>query len=188
MRRKPENAFAQDGRIIFCADNTAGERYAIAQQLGNSGYRVDAYQSAVYQSADDPTPVASYAVQVLTPTAPGILTLSWINERESADAPEPFTCEHTFLVTQTLEVIDITDVVLGDVDGNGVVNANDAARILTAAARIGAKRDSGLAGQAVYAADVNGSGSINAIDAASVLRYAASVGARHENVRIEQYI
>ena len=65
---------------------------------------------------------------------------------------------------------------LGDLDGNGRAIANDAAAVL--AARIGAKRPSGLAPAQVSAADVSGDGAVNANDAAMLLRYAAYVGAK----------
>ena len=69
---------------------------------------------------------------------------------------------------------------LGDVNEDGVVNANDAARILMAAARIGAKRDSGLTEAQALAANVNGDSAINANDASIVLRYSAAIGAKRQ--------
>ena len=61
-------------------------------------------------------------------------------------------------------------------NGDGSVNANDAAEILVAAARIGAGSDSGLTAEELAAGDVNGDGATDATDAATVLRYAAYVG------------
>ena len=69
---------------------------------------------------------------------------------------------------------------LGDVNEDGTVNANDAARILIAAARIGAKRGSGLSDAQTLAANVNGDKAINAVDASIVLRYAAANGAKRQ--------
>ncbi|MBQ8928468.1 MAG: leucine-rich repeat protein [Oscillospiraceae bacterium] len=66
---------------------------------------------------------------------------------------------------------------LGDPDGSGRVNANDAARVLVAAARIGAKRTSGLDTDEWIAADVNEDSHVNAVDASCILRYSAAVGA-----------
>ncbi|MBQ8927337.1 MAG: WG repeat-containing protein [Oscillospiraceae bacterium] len=66
----------------------------------------------------------------------------------------------------------------GDVDDNIAVNANDASKVLVAAARIGAKRDSGLDADQFHAGDVDGDGFVNAKDASMILRYAAYVGAK----------
>ncbi|MBQ8928538.1 MAG: leucine-rich repeat protein [Oscillospiraceae bacterium] len=70
---------------------------------------------------------------------------------------------------------------VGDVNGDGNVNANDAAAVLMAAARIGAKRDSGLTGVQALAANVDRrNAAVNANDAAFILRYAAYHGAKGE--------
>lgn len=65
---------------------------------------------------------------------------------------------------------------LGDVTGDGVINAKDAAEVLIAAAKIGTGKESGLTAEKETAADVNGDGTINAKDANIILRYAAAVG------------
>ncbi|MBQ8926646.1 MAG: hypothetical protein IJ055_00035 [Oscillospiraceae bacterium] len=68
---------------------------------------------------------------------------------------------------------------LGDVNEDGSVNANDAAKVLMAAARIGAKKDSGLTATQTLAANVDRrSDAINANDASFILRYAAYKGAK----------
>lgn len=66
---------------------------------------------------------------------------------------------------------------LGDVNGDGAINASDAAVILIAAAKLGAADESGLTAAQEAAADVNGDKLINASDAAIILQYAATVGA-----------
>ncbi|MBQ8927347.1 MAG: leucine-rich repeat protein [Oscillospiraceae bacterium] len=71
-----------------------------------------------------------------------------------------------------------TDYVLGDVNADGRINANDASVTLVAAARIGAKRDSGLTRAQRYAADVTWDNAVNAVDASRILQYAAYVGAK----------
>ena len=76
---------------------------------------------------------------------------------------------------------------LGDVSGDGVINAKDANYVLVAAAKIGTKQDSGLSKEAYEAADVNGDKSINAKDANSILRYAAAVGTG-QNPKITDFV
>ncbi|MBQ8928537.1 MAG: leucine-rich repeat protein [Oscillospiraceae bacterium] len=69
--------------------------------------------------------------------------------------------------------------VLGDVNNDGNVNANDATAVLMAAARIGAKRDSGLSDIQAMAANTDASNAaVNANDASFILRYAACRGAK----------
>ncbi|MBQ8927039.1 MAG: hypothetical protein IJ055_02030 [Oscillospiraceae bacterium] len=83
-------------------------------------------------------------------------------------------------LTTGYTVYNAIEFTLGDVTEDGTVNANDAARILVAAARIGAKRDSGLTEAQFLAANVNGDAAVNAIDASIVLRYAAAIGAKRQ--------
>lgn len=77
---------------------------------------------------------------------------------------------------------------LGDLDGSGSVNASDAAKVLIAAALIGAGNESGLTTEQQTTADVNGDGSINATDAAIILIYAAAVGAGQKDVKITDFV
>ena len=65
---------------------------------------------------------------------------------------------------------------LGDVNGDGSINAKDANEVLLAAARIGTGNDSGPTEAQQKAADADQDGSINSVDAAWILRYAAAVG------------
>ena len=65
---------------------------------------------------------------------------------------------------------------IGDIDGDGSVNAKDATQVLIAAAKVGTGSDTGLTAEEYAAADVNKDTLINAKDATLILRYAASVG------------
>ncbi|MBE6848315.1 MAG: hypothetical protein E7502_00175 [Ruminococcus sp.] len=65
---------------------------------------------------------------------------------------------------------------LGDINGDKIVDASDAAQILIAAAKMGSAGASGLNADQTYAADVNADTAVNAADAAFVLCYAAYVG------------
>lgn len=87
------------------------------------------------------------------------------------------------VATSALQIVaeyaDYMDALIlpGDVNGDGLVNASDAARILIAAALLGASETSGLTEAQEKAADVDGDGLVNSSDAALVLMYAAYVGA-----------
>ena len=65
---------------------------------------------------------------------------------------------------------------LGDVNLNGIVNAEDATALLIAAAKLGTGQPSGLSPVQESVADVDGSKVINANDATAILRYAAARG------------
>ena len=86
------------------------------------------------------------------------------------------------------ESLDAPAVPLGDLNGDTVVNASDAAQILIAAAAIGAGNDPGLTDAQKTVADVNADGSINASDAAVVLIYAAAVGAGDSDAKITDFV
>ncbi len=69
-----------------------------------------------------------------------------------------------------------TDASFGDLDGNQIINASDAAVLLIAAAAAGSGADSGLTDAQKTAADLNADGALDALDAALILQYAAYVG------------
>ena len=83
------------------------------------------------------------------------------NFRSLGQAPEPFVPVYS----------------LGDLDGNGSVNATDAALLLVAAAAEGAGEAHDLTKEQAGYADVNGNGQFEATDAALILMYAAYQGA-----------
>ena len=93
---------------------------------------------------------------------------------------------HTIQLTVIVEAPQ-KQTLLGDVNGDGIVNASDAAQILIAAAAFGAGNSYGLTNAQITAADVNGDGSINASDAAVILIYAAGIGAG-QDVKIEDFV
>ena len=65
---------------------------------------------------------------------------------------------------------------LGDVNGDGVVNAEDANEVLIAAAKYGTSGKTGLSEEDAAAADIDDNSLINANDANAILRYATAVG------------
>lgn len=66
---------------------------------------------------------------------------------------------------------------LGDVNGDGTVDAMDASEILLYAAALGAGETYDTSGMIVTNADIDGNGTIDAVDASNVLIYAAIAGA-----------
>ncbi|MBR3629829.1 MAG: hypothetical protein IKN55_05065, partial [Oscillospiraceae bacterium] len=64
----------------------------------------------------------------------------------------------------------------GDLNGDTLINASDAADVLIAAAQLGAVGTHNLTEAQAAAADVNADGAVNASDAALILGYAAHVG------------
>ncbi|MDE6657951.1 MAG: leucine-rich repeat protein [Oscillospiraceae bacterium] len=81
---------------------------------------------------------------------------------------------------------DTIEILLGDVNDDKKINAEDASNILIAAALIGAGNDSGLTSEQIKSADVNHDDSVNASDASLVLAYAAYIGAGG-NISSEEY-
>lgn len=74
----------------------------------------------------------------------------------------------------------LTDMVvrkLGDVTGDGEINAQDAAAVLVYASEIGAGLEGSLNEAALQAGDVDGVDGVNAADAAKILAYAAQLSA-----------
>ncbi|MCR4644450.1 MAG: leucine-rich repeat protein [Oscillospiraceae bacterium] len=81
-----------------------------------------------------------------------------------------------------------TNLLFGDVNGDGTVNASDAAVVLIAAASIGATNESNLTYAQEQAANVNGDNAINASDAAIILQYAAALGANAFTGTLQEYL
>ena len=81
-----------------------------------------------------------------------------------------FTTDHFSEYVVTTGEPDVPAAALGDVDGNGVVNAADAVMVL--------RSDAGLitlTAEQAAAADVSGDGIVNASDAVQILRYDAGL-------------
>ena len=78
---------------------------------------------------------------------------------------------------------------LGDVSGDNVINAGDAAVTLSAAAAYGATGSYGdMTAAQIAAADIDGSGMVNASDAAYILQYAAIKGANGKEFDIRELV
>ena len=109
----------------------------------------------------------------------GCISADFTPVREVSDA-------ETFVIALPGIMPEPEKSALGDVNGDGTVNASDAAQILITAADIGAGNDSGLTAEQEAVSDVNGDGRIDASDAAVVLIYAAAIGAG-QDVKIEDF-
>lgn len=112
-------------------------------------------------------------------------TISEIMTTETTTT-ETMTTETTPAATTTIPTETKTE--LGDLNGDGEVNAVDAADLLIAAALIGAGESSGLTDEQKIAADVDGNEELNAVDASIILQYAAACGAGVENAKIEDFV
>ena len=77
----------------------------------------------------------------------------------------------------------------GDVNGDGLINASDAANILTISSCLGVKKEPTIEYDEEVA-DVDKNGTIDANDAAIILQYSSKigVGAIDRNVTIEEYL
>ncbi len=73
----------------------------------------------------------------------------------------------------TIRFQDMSALLLGDVNGDGNVNAADASLVLIAAAQVSAGYESPLTESEIEAADVTRDGNYNAVDASWILQYAA---------------
>lgn len=76
---------------------------------------------------------------------------------------------------------------IGDSNEDGIVNAEDAADILTMAAEVGAGNVTHFSNAQVDAADVNDDGEVNALDSAVILMYSASLGAGERYVKVKDF-
>ncbi len=86
----------------------------------------------------------------------------------------PNASGHAWIADAILAVT--AELMTGDVDGNGAVDATDASFILQHAADIGAGGSGTLMGTQITAGDVNRDGMVDASDASKVLYYAAVEG------------
>ncbi|MBP0972923.1 MAG: leucine-rich repeat protein [Oscillospiraceae bacterium] len=124
----------------------------------------------------------------ITVNADGTFDYHW----EDPVAEEDYTRYHAYkklkLTPLSEHAEQPTANALGDLDNDGIVNASDAAKVLIAAAAMGAGEASGLTDAQMTAADVNGDGTVNASDAAIILIYAAAVGAGDTDAKITDFV
>ena len=109
-----------------------------------------------------------------TPESTSTEATSTTPEATSTEAP---TSEPSETTPDTTEDTDTGTLMFGDVSGEGVVNASDAAELLKEAAYYGANGKNRFDKAHIQAGDINEDGVISAGDAAIVLTYAAHVGA-----------
>ncbi|MBR1457912.1 MAG: leucine-rich repeat protein [Oscillospiraceae bacterium] len=77
---------------------------------------------------------------------------------------------------------------VGDIDGSGVIGADDASMVLVAAAALGLDQPSGLDADAEKRADVDGDGNVNSVDASIILTYAAAQGLSEEPLDLMDFV
>lgn len=114
-----------------------------------------------------------------------------------ADSPaQAYAKSHAlpFVVFDTPLPVEPTEpLALGDVSGNGNIDASDAAVLLAYAAQLGAGLTESddiikLTTAQLDAADINKDGEYNATDAAIILAYSASIGSGQDDAKIEDFI
>ena len=72
---------------------------------------------------------------------------------------------------------------LGDINGNGIIDAVDASAVLVYYARVSTKQDGGYTDAQKEAADVNSDGQINAVDASCILSFYAYISTSDSKVK-----
>lgn len=112
----------------------------------------------------------------LTAALQGVLPAAAATSATTTTTKATTTATTATTAATTVTTAPVKQILLGDADGNRVINANDATVVLLAAARVGTGKDSGLSADAFAAADVNRDKAINAKDATMILRYAAAIG------------
>lgn len=125
---------------------------------------------------------------VLTQVPAGTYTLTY------EEVPEGFAAPKTTAITvanskeiQYVRLALETAPLPGDVNFDRLINAADAAILLSAAAASGAGGDSGLNQEQIKVADLNADAAFDALDAAIILQYAAYAGAGGKD-SIEDFI
>lgn len=79
-------------------------------------------------------------------------------------------------MSQTVTVGNFTISRRGDLNADGIVNANDASELLIYAAAVGGGKPAELTDIAAFVGDTDQDGAVNAADAANILIYAAIAG------------
>lgn len=85
-----------------------------------------------------------------------------------SEAPRQFNTEITACAAD-----ESSAFVLGDVDGNGLIDARDASAVLTEYAKLSTEKGGSFSSEEVKAADVDKNGLVDARDASSILGYYA---------------
>ena len=171
-----DNAMPASGLLKAGALN--GQTAAFTNLTPNAAYIF--YSVADKNAAQPISPANLLYINQYTADENGCINADFTPVRE-VDGAE------TFVMPVPIIKHEVNESALGDVNGDGTVNASDAAQILIAAAAIGAGNESGLTAEQEAVVDVNGDGSINASDAAVVLIYAAAIGAG-QDVKLTDFV
>lgn len=113
-------------------------------------------------------------IQTTTTTTQSTTTTTLTTTTTTTSTTTSTTVPTTTTTTTAPPAIEET-YTLGDVDGNGTIDATDASLILSAYANVSTGRDSGLTDKQASAADANSDGTVDATDASCVLGYYAYV-------------
>lgn len=177
-----------DGRTLFSVDYsllaTTEETY---RPLALSGEKSDSYPLACFDvTIDSDADLGSYNVNVCD-SAPYYSSV--VLREHSTLTSKSFSIDNKLLKTTPL-LVNVSDRLLGDVDGNGKVNAGDATAMLQAYANVSTGKGIGLSPAEAAAADVDGNGKINSVDASHALSYYAyqSLPSSDKNKSLNDFI
>ena len=119
-----------------------------------------------------------------TTTSSTTTTTTTTNDKTTTTSSDTTTTVTDINETTTTTTSPATqiDYNLGDVDGDGRINAVDASSVLAYYARISTNKEGGYTEEQKLAADVDSDGRINAVDASNILAYYAYVSTTRENI------
>ena len=153
--------------------------------------------TAVSTTALSTTPVATTTTAVPTTavsTTPVATTTTAVSTTVLSTTPVATTSTTTAAVTSTTSAVTTTTTQtetgdsdtetksLGDIDGNGIVDAVDASKVLAYYAQLATSQAESISEAVLKAADVNGDGFVDAVDASTILAYYAYASTETDNV------
>ena len=138
------------------------------QPMKLTGEKSDSYPLASFEAAVDKSAAGSYDISIYNKNQ-SFTYVTYRTESSPEYAPDN---EKNKLICSDLHV-NVSDRLLGDVNGDGNINAVDASAILSAYANIATSNPTGLSDEAMAAADVDGNSKLNAVDASNVLSFYA---------------
>lgn len=100
-------------------------------------------------------------------TTPPVTTTTTTSTKQNTTSKIQTTIPVTTTVTPPVSL----EYVLGDIDGNGRIDSNDATSVLVVYGKLSTSQDSGLTDEQKKAADVNSDGRIDASDSSIILSY-----------------
>ena len=179
------------------ATTTSAARTTAVTTTAVSTTPVATTTTAVPTTAVSTTPVATTTTAVPTTavsTTPVATTTTAVSTTALSTTPVATTSTTTAAVTSTTSAVTTTTTQtetgdsdtetksLGDIDGNGIVDAVDASKVLAYYAQLATSQAESISEAVLKAADVNGDGFVDAVDASTILAYYAYASTETDNV------